>query len=165
MEIVEIWKDCKGYEGNYQISNTGRLFNVRTQHYIKFSNHKNGYKVANLTAKNGKRKKEYQHRLVALAFIDNPNNYPEVNHINAIRDDNRVENLEWVSRQENIAKSSIFTPVLQYDLDGNLIKGYPSIRDAARSVVASESNISACLGGNQKTCGGFIWKRSDKTHL
>ena len=60
-----------------------------------------GYLQINLVAANGKRKKELVHRLVAITFIDNPENKPEVNHINHIRDDNRLENLEWVTHGEN----------------------------------------------------------------
>lgn len=99
----EVWKDIKGYPG-YQISNYGRIWSSK-QHgrYMKPSPNNRGYLQINLIAKNGKRKKELVHRLVAIAFIDNPEGKPEVNHINHIRDDNRVENLEWVSKSENNA--------------------------------------------------------------
>ena len=98
---MEIFKDIKGYPG-YQISNLGRVWSCKQRgRYMKPSPNNRGYLQINLIAANGKRKKELIHRLVALHFIDNPDNKPEVNHINHIRDDNRVENLEWVTKSEN----------------------------------------------------------------
>lgn len=97
---VETWKDIKGYPG-YQISNLGRIWSVKSHKYLSPFTNNRGYKVINIIAINGKRKGELIHRLVALAFIDNPEGKPEVNHINHIRDDNRVENLEWVTHSEN----------------------------------------------------------------
>ena len=102
---IEIFKDIKGYP-DYQISNKGRLWSCKSNKYLKpFKNNK-GYRMINIKAANGKRKGELIHRLVALAFIDNPEGKPEVNHINCIRCDNRVENLEWVTRKENIKYTS-----------------------------------------------------------
>lgn len=97
---MEIFKDIKGYPG-YQISNQGRLWSCKSNKYLQPFTNNRGYKAINIIAANGKRKGELIHRLVALAFIDNPERKPEVNHINHIRDDNRVENLEWISHSEN----------------------------------------------------------------
>lgn len=97
---MEIFKDIKGYPG-YQISNQGRIWSTKTNRYLSPFHNNKGYLMINIKAANGKRKGELIHRLVALAFIDNPEGKPEVNHINHIRDDNRVENLEWVTKSEN----------------------------------------------------------------
>lgn len=101
----QIWKDIEGYEGLYQVSNTGR---VRSLNYrctgetktIKPRTSKLGYKGVNL-CKNGKCKSCYIHRLVALAFIPNPNNYPVVNHKDENPKNNTVENLEWCTQEYN----------------------------------------------------------------
>ena len=93
LENKEIWKDIKGYPG-YQISNLGRVWSSKRNRYMKPVANNGGYLQIKLIAVNGKRKNELVHRLVALHFIDNPDNKP-------IRDDNRVSNLEWVSKSEN----------------------------------------------------------------
>lgn len=100
LENKEVWKDIKGYPG-YQISNYGRVWSAKRNRYMKPVANNSGYLQIKLIAVNGKRKGELVHRLVALHFIDNPDNKPEVNHINHIRDDNRAENLEWVTKSEN----------------------------------------------------------------
>jgi len=115
---MEIWKDVKGYEGLYKISNLGRvnrLMHVRKLYHIhlkKFipvvfkdrilkSNMNKGYLGITLHI-NGSKKQCYIHRLIAEAFIPNPENKPEVNHKNGIKSDNRIENLEWVTHKENM---------------------------------------------------------------
>lgn len=104
----ENWKEIKGFGGNYSVSSEGR---VRSNGLLKGKNSKvrilktemskKGYLRVGLT-KDGKQKKYLVHRLVAMAFLDNPNNLPEVNHRNEIKTDNRVENLEWMSRRDNM---------------------------------------------------------------
>lgn len=109
---TEIWKDIKGFEGYYQISSLGRVRSLDRwgkgikKFYegkiIAQSKHPTGYMIVSL-CKDAKAKTVFMHRLIAEAFIPNPDNKPEVNHINTIRDDNRIENLEWCTRQENRA--------------------------------------------------------------
>ena len=101
--MKEIWKDIEGYEGKYQVSNMGR---VKTLNYrnsgkeqILHSNPTGGYCIVGLCKT--KRKTYYIHRLVAAAFVPNPENKPEVNHINHNKRDNRASNLEWVTQYEN----------------------------------------------------------------
>ncbi|MGB1290537.1 MAG: NUMOD4 domain-containing protein [Pseudoalteromonas sp.] len=99
--MKEEWKPIKGYEELYLISNKGNLYSCYTKALAKNHLNKRGYVYLGLT-KNKKFKHEYAHRAVAKAFIPNPENKPEVNHINSIKHDNRVENLEWVTHKENM---------------------------------------------------------------
>ena len=101
MEIKEVWKDCKGYEGLYQVSNQGRVWSIRTQKCLKPRLMENGYLQVWLTAKNGKVKGEKVHRLVAIAFIENPYNKTQVNHKDENKQNNSVDNLEWMTPKEN----------------------------------------------------------------
>lgn len=100
MEIAEIWKDIKGYPG-YQISNMGRIWSIKSNNYLSPWKNNSGYRVINIQAANGKRKGELIHRLVALAFVENPDKKPEVNHIDRNKENNRMDNLEWVTKSEN----------------------------------------------------------------
>ncbi|WP_405320527.1 NUMOD4 motif-containing HNH endonuclease, partial [Frisingicoccus sp.] len=162
---MEVWKDIAGYEGLYQISNLGRVKSIERWQYNpvckdskqyhpekikipserKRKNAKQGYLALQLY-KDNKGKNCYIHRLVAEAFIPNPDNKETVNHINGDKHDNRVENLEWSTYRENNVhayktglndethrrncKGSY--PVEQYDKDMNLIAVYPSMREAER---------------------------------
>lgn len=98
---MEIYKDIPGYEGYYQVSNLGNVKSIRSNKVIKPTPHTKGYLKAQLCV-NGKRKMLYIHRLVAELFIPNELGLEQVNHINRDKHDNRVENLEWVSCQDNI---------------------------------------------------------------
>lgn len=103
--MTEIWKDIPNYEGKYQISNMGRILNNHTKRVSKGVNHGNGYLYYTFH-KDGKSKNFYVHRLVAEAFISNPENKRTVNHKDFDRTNNKVENLEWCTHSENLKHSS-----------------------------------------------------------
>ena len=98
--MIEQWKYVKGYEGLYSVSTEGKVVSHRTGIELKPAVNHKGYFVAQFSH-SGKRKNMKVHRLVALAFIPNPDNLPEVDHINGDRQDNRVENLRWVTGSAN----------------------------------------------------------------
>lgn len=103
----QYWKDIPGYEGKYQVSNTGKVRSLNYQGTkgkvvrLKLYNNNHGYMMIELN-KNGKKKKYSVHRLVALAFIPNPNNYPIINHKDENKTNNTVWNLEWCTPKYNI---------------------------------------------------------------
>ncbi len=98
--MTEIWKDIKDFEGLYQISNFGRVKSLKTGKILKQTIKENGYLQIGLY-KNNKKYYFLVHRLVTEAFIDNPNNYPQVNHISGIKSENNVDNLEWCNASQN----------------------------------------------------------------
>lgn len=142
-EEKEIWKDIKGYEGLYQVSNLGRVKSLeqpakpgsgnhaRPEVILKLRN-RLGYSVIGLY-KNTKQKYHSVNRLVAQAFIPNPENKSETNHINGIKNDNRVENLEWCTRSENINHS--------YNVLGNVGAGRKLTKDQVFEILACEEGI------------------------
>ena len=101
-----IWKDIPGYEGLYKVSNTGKIFSVVTNRELSVIQKKDGYTCISLCDKDHNKKQYRIHQLVAKAFIPNPNNLPMINHKNEIKNDNRVENLEWVTAQQNSSYGS-----------------------------------------------------------
>ena len=115
---MEIWKDVKGFEGKYQVSNLGRIRNTKTERIKSQRFTYKGYYQVNLTCTKRQDKSYRVHRLVAEAFIPNPENKPQVNHINCIKTDNRVENLEWVTNEENFNHAKM----------NGLLKGRPLSR-------------------------------------
>lgn len=159
---MERWTDIKGYEGLYLISDLGNVKSLGNNKTRKEKTLRliilNGYLIVCLS-KNGERKNYYVHRLVAEAFLPNPNNLPEVNHKDENKKNNNVENLEWCDRQYNIDYSNA-KQVGQYDLNGNLINVWKSTHEIERQTGFHQSNISACCRGERyyKTAYNYCWQ-------
>ena len=177
--MEEIWKDVVGYEGLYMVSNMGRIKSLNynktgKEKLLKGHIKRNGY--IQYVLSNGKSKSILAHRLVAKAFIPNPNNLPEVNHINECKTDNRVENLEWCSKSYNSSwgtrtkrlskrltnRIDLSKPVLQFDLQGNFIKEWISSAEVKRQLGFDPSHIRDCCKGILKTSRGYKWKFKDE---
>ena len=191
-----IWRPVLGFEGYYEISNTGIVRSVNrivsgkngsVRHIpgvimTQQTNHK-GYKCV-ILHKYGEHYTKFIHRLVAEAFIDNPFKLPQVNHIDTDKTNNHVENLEWITNEDNHkhaiahgcydgfsdkqlqsllikqkqAVEKIRRPVEQYDLDGNYLASFESMLEAERKTGCNNSKICACCKENRKQAYGYIWK-------
>ena len=173
----EVWRDVKGFEGLYQVSNMGRmkiLAHTNKRGYkrkgkiMKLSFNAYGYRQVGIF-KNGKRYTRRVHRLVAQAFIPNPNNYPIINHKDEVRTNNKVSNLEWCTVEYNNnygtrnIKGSITKTnglrckkVAQLDQQGNLIKAWISSADAGRHGY-NQSGVSACCRQKKEQYDGYFW--------
>ena len=167
--MKEIWKDIKGYEGLYQVSNLGRVKSLSRKNHPKeeFRNlitNSKGYLIVNLL-KNNKGKTNKVHRLVAEAFIPNPNNYPQVNHKDENKTNNHVDNLEWCTNKYNSnyghRNDKIGRKKVRCITTG---EEFNSIREASKNVNCTERNISSAVRGKQKTAG-YIIKDNKKIRL
>lgn len=154
---MEIFKVIKEYP-LYSVSTEGRIRKNSNRKILNPTQKPTGYMQVNLFMSDGRRKKEYVHRLVALTFIPNPNHLPEVNHIDRVRDNNNVTNLEWVTRRENIAKSTRPRSVYVRGISGEDMGVFKTIGDACLALGLTDSNVSACLHGRQKTHKGFVFR-------
>ena len=156
---MEIFKTIEEYP-MYVISDKGRVFNKNTRRYLKPSRKPNGYMQVNLCTRDGRRKKEYIHRLVAIEFIPNPLHLPQVNHIDGKRDNNVLSNLEWVTPLENVRKGAACQPVKVFKTNLEFVGTFPSIQDACDKLGLTGSNISCCLnGGKQKSHKGYVFEK------
>ena len=155
-------KDIKNYEGLYAVTSCGKVWSYRNECFLKPINDRKGYLYVNLY-KDKENKHCYIHRLVAEAYIPNPENLPQVNHKDENKANNCLQNLEWCDAKYNINYGTCITkisnsrkiPILQYDLDGNFIREWPSATDVGREV---KGFICKCLKGKTKSAYGFVWK-------
>ena len=155
---MEIFKVIKEYP-MYSVSTEGRIRKNSNRKILSPTRKPSGYVQINLLTNDGRRKKEYIHRLVALTFLPNYDHLPEVNHIDGVRDNNVLENLEWVTHQENMDKSTRPTQIIVKRTNGDVIGEFNKIQDACSALELTDSNVSACLYGKQKTHKGFIFER------
>ncbi len=182
----EIWKDIEGYEGYYQISSRGRVLalerNVserqrRKEKLRAITVLKTGYARVILYKEFGY-KIEQVHRLVANAFIPNPENKPQVNHINSIRNDNRVENLSWVTSSENrihgikfgnVKTMAYWTgkkgkdhplskTIIQMTMDLEYVNEFIGTENAEIMTGIGRTNIARCCREISRSAGGYKWK-------
>lgn len=181
---MEVWKKIDNFD-NYEISTLGRVRSVdhivircnKRQFTVKgkvrsLYTSRNGYSNVSLCDNSGKWFRQQVHRLVAKAFLPNPNNLPQVNHKDENKTNNYISNLEWCAnnyninygnRNQNVSlslknNSKVSKAILQYDKDGNLITEWPSINEIKRSCGYSTGNIHACCKCKYKQAYGYIWK-------
>lgn len=161
---MEIFKDIKGYKGLYQVSTHGNVkalgnggSNASKEKILKPNKDKKGYLMVGL-CKQGKRKMCKIHRLVAMVFIENPNNFREINHKDEDKTNNRVTNLEWCDRKHNINYGTRTEKCSKQVLCLETDKTYPSTMEVKRQLGLNTGNISQCCNGKRKTCGGYTWK-------
>ena len=176
--MKEIWKDIKDYEGLYQVSNLGRVkslerlaksnnnnYRIVKKKFLKKYEDKDGYIKVSLN-KNAKSKAYAMHRLIAEAFIPNPNNYPCINHKDENKQNNNLENLEWCTVKYNNnygtriqrCKQKNQIPIEQYDLNGNLIKKWISAKEVYNKLGYDFSMIRKCCNNKTYKAYDYIWK-------
>lgn len=168
---IEIWRDVIGYEGLYKVSNLGNVMSLRHKKIfiLKPGKDGGGYLIVTLRNHNKNQKSFYLHRLVAQAFLHNPNNLPQVNHKDEDKTNNRVSNLEFCTQLYNLKygnhyekiSKALSKTVLQFDKNSNFINEYPSVRDAERKTGIYQQNICSVCRGERKTAGGYIWRYKD----
>lgn len=181
-EQQEEWRDIKGYEGIYQVSNIGRVKSLKRiirrkdgriktirEIILKNNIHKSGYLEVNLNL-NGTFKTVKVHRLVAEAFIPNYNNYKEINHKDEDKSNNNVNNLEWCTSSYNAnygtrnVRSALLRMkgIVQYTSDGVFVKEHTSLTSAGEYVNGNAQGVFLCANNKIKRYKGYIWKYKKK---
>lgn len=173
---MEIWKNIKS--SHYSVSNLGRVKNDKTNYILKGRKSKNGYLQVSISINGAKQSNKYIHRLVCEYFLPNPENKRCINHKDYNKENNKVDNLEWVTDSENQTYNHKFRKqktsdkrVAKFDKNGNLIsKIYDSCAQAAREeheLFNKEEDvflrgIYSCVSGKRKTYLKYVWKYLDE---
>lgn len=169
-----MWKIISDFP-NYKVSDSGEVFSIKRGILLKPSISKFGYARVTLYKDNGEKHKIMVHRLVAKAFIPNPNELEQVNHINENKLDNTVSNLEWCTSSYNvnfgsrngvvseklrkIKNETTAKPINQINIETNeIVRTWTSIREIERELGIPHSNIYACCTGKRKTRNGYKWR-------
>ena len=181
---MEIWKQIKGFKPIYQVSNLGRIRSIarstndnggqfnRKEKILKASKDRNGYHFVYLYPKNGPKRTVSVHRLVALAFVNNPFGKSEIDHKDGNKSNNTPDNLRWVSHQENCSnpvtskkqkeykgeKAKHGRKIIAYPLNGELVGEWPTITMAAQETGTDRHSISYAANGKYKSSNNLIWK-------
>jgi hypothetical protein len=173
--MEEIWIDIPGYEGLYQVSNTGKIKsfskNAPPSGRVLKTSTSRGYVWVRLFDKNKKYKNILVHRVVAKAFVPNPNNYKEVNHKDENKQNNNADNLEWCSRAYNMSYGtarfrqgmSASRSVEQITMEGIPVALYYSVSAAARINDIDSSSILKCCKHQREYVGGYRWRFADSS--
>lgn len=173
--ILMTWRIISGFS-KYETNEEGQIRNRTTEHIMTQRINNSGYKVVAVRDDDGRRRWVQVSRMVGTAWIPNPNNLPEIDHLDGNPLNNALNNLEWVSKEENVLRkkkihkkgvSRRVRPVAQYDLSGNLIKVYPSMKDAERETGIRNQCISRVVRGEygRKTTGGYVWRYWDEENI
>ena len=169
--MTEEWRDIAGYEGIYQVSNFGRVKRATAtrrfndEHILQAHDDHHGYDQVRL-CKDGKQITAKVSRLVATAFLPNPDNLPEVNHKDEDKTNNCVTNLEWCThiynsrygtRGKRIGKAHA-KPIVQCSINGTFIRRWNSVSEVTDTLGYDQSNICKCLTGKYSNAYGYVWK-------
>lgn len=167
-------QEIHGYENckiNYIVFENGTVYSPIKKGFLKPSKDTKGYLCIDLRRQNCKRKYPKIHRLVAEAFIPNPNNKPQINHIDGNKENNCVSNLEWCDNLYNMLeavriglKNEYHGKLYQFDLEGNFLNCFSNPSEAAKAIGKKGygNNITRCIHGHRKTSYGYIWKSEEQ---